>query len=416
MKVFWSWQSDTPGKIGRHFVRSVLENVIEDLKAPHSLDESVRDLHLDHDRKGVSGSPDLVATILSKIRNSAVFVADVTLVGASSTGKRMINSNVAIEFGFALGTLGDQSILMIMNEHYGRREELPFDLRHKAGPVLYRLSPNATAAELKDEASRLASVLKKALRDFVGSSLVQPSAEALHTEQASTTNRGIYFEPNQSLAALSSGTKVSEFHCASRSVFYLRLIPVLKQRALKRSEAIDVIKKSNVAPLGHDHGRPYSHNSYGAIAFALDKKQEDIVGVTQVFSNRELWGLVAVDLYMKAREDDGANVSVDAFENDMYHAVFEYMVSAHDHLRISGPLLLEAGGIGVKGLGLLITTGPFSGRLYGPILDETFFTRSRIESTSKEEVEGAVLEIFDALFDAAGSRRPKNLFNFPNRR
>jgi len=32
MKVFWSWQSDSPGKIGRHFVRDVLEEAIKELK------------------------------------------------------------------------------------------------------------------------------------------------------------------------------------------------------------------------------------------------------------------------------------------------------------------------------------------------------------------------------------------------
>ena len=59
MKVFWSWQSDTPGKIGRHFVRDALAAAIEVLKQPEDVEEPVeRDtreaLHLDHDRKGVS--------------------------------------------------------------------------------------------------------------------------------------------------------------------------------------------------------------------------------------------------------------------------------------------------------------------------------------------------------------------------
>ena len=32
MKIFWSWQSDTPGKIGHHFVRDALSAAIEQLK------------------------------------------------------------------------------------------------------------------------------------------------------------------------------------------------------------------------------------------------------------------------------------------------------------------------------------------------------------------------------------------------
>lgn len=52
MKVFWSWQSDTPGKIGRHFVREALSKAIAELKIEIELDEpagrdSRIDLHLD---------------------------------------------------------------------------------------------------------------------------------------------------------------------------------------------------------------------------------------------------------------------------------------------------------------------------------------------------------------------------------
>lgn len=67
MKVFWSWQSDTPGKTGRHFVRDVLADAIKALKEPEDIEEPTKRvsreaLHLDHDRQGVPGSPDLAPT------------------------------------------------------------------------------------------------------------------------------------------------------------------------------------------------------------------------------------------------------------------------------------------------------------------------------------------------------------------
>ena len=145
MKVFWSWQSDTPGNIGRHFIRGVLEDALAQLKAGDDLDEPAReDLHLDHDRKGVPGSPDLAKAILEKVRNSVVFVADVTPVGKTDDGKPLINSNVAIELGYALPVVGDDGLLMVFNEAYGVRESLPFNLRHKAGPITYNLPPDAS--------------------------------------------------------------------------------------------------------------------------------------------------------------------------------------------------------------------------------------------------------------------------------
>jgi hypothetical protein len=90
--------------------------------------------------QGVPGSPDLARTIFGKIDQAAVFVADVTLVAQmqgedGGAKKKLINSNLAIEYGYAVRALGDQSILMIQNVHYREREELPFDLKHKAGPI-----------------------------------------------------------------------------------------------------------------------------------------------------------------------------------------------------------------------------------------------------------------------------------------
>jgi hypothetical protein len=152
MKIFWSWQSDTPGKIGRHFVRDALETAISELKQTPDIDEAFRDVHLDQDRKGVPGSPSLADTILSKIEAASVFIADVTPVGVlGGSNKRLINSNVAIEFGYALKCLSDQRLLMVMNGAYGSRSDLPFDLQHKAGPILFKLLETASPEDIRSE-------------------------------------------------------------------------------------------------------------------------------------------------------------------------------------------------------------------------------------------------------------------------
>src|ERR1041385_4207385 len=157
MKIFWSWQSDTPGKTGRHFVRQTLLDAIRDLKQPEDVEEPTERerkeaLHLDQDRQGIPGSPDLFRTILEKIDASAVFIADVTPVSTSPARtidgetipeKRNMNPNVAIELGYALKALSDRNVLMVLNTHYGDRTFLPFDLAHKAGPIMFHLAPEA---------------------------------------------------------------------------------------------------------------------------------------------------------------------------------------------------------------------------------------------------------------------------------
>src|SRR5580698_1607260 len=161
MKVFWSWQSDTQGRTGRHLVRDALKAAIEDLKQVPDVVEPIEretrsELHVDHDRQGISGSPDLARVILEKIEQAAVFIGDVTLTGVAKAGegaepkKKAINSNVAIELGYALRALGDRSLLMVMNEYHGTRAELPFDLQTKAGHIIYTLAPDADSKRIAD--------------------------------------------------------------------------------------------------------------------------------------------------------------------------------------------------------------------------------------------------------------------------
>lgn len=167
MKVFWSWQSDTPGRTGRHFIREILEDVIQELKIDSSLEEPSREkLELDHDRKGVSGSPDLAQIIFEKIRSSMVFVADVTPVGKTHNDEKkdLINSNVAIELGYALEHVGNEGLLMVLNEAYGNRDSLPFDLKHKAGPISYNLPNTATKQQIEAARKKLHVDFKIALK------------------------------------------------------------------------------------------------------------------------------------------------------------------------------------------------------------------------------------------------------------
>lgn len=178
MKVFWSWQSDTPGKIGRHFVRDALHAAIEQLKqAPDVEEPTEREtrsaMHVDQDRKGISGSPDLARVILEKIEQSTVFVADVTSVGTVTTlpeqqpQKKIINPNVAIELGYALHALTDRALLMVMNEHYGSRADLPFDLQSKAGPIMFSLQPEADKRAIEAASQQLTARLAEALEPFI---------------------------------------------------------------------------------------------------------------------------------------------------------------------------------------------------------------------------------------------------------
>jgi hypothetical protein len=178
MKIFWSWQSDTDEPTGRYFVREALTDAIKQLKDPSEVEEPhERDLreaiHLDHDTKDVSGTPSIANVIFGKIDQADVFIADVSAVAqltrlnpadGEPPVKKLINPNVAIEYGYAVRAVTDELILLVQNTHYGTREDLPFDLQHKRRPVQYRLAPGASKEERRVEKTKLVGTLIMALK------------------------------------------------------------------------------------------------------------------------------------------------------------------------------------------------------------------------------------------------------------
>jgi hypothetical protein len=231
MKIFWAWQSDTPGRTGRHLVRAALLEAVNELKQPDEIDEPTtaenrEAMHVDQDRQGVAGSPGLADTIKRKIEAAAVFHADITPVSRiprrrdvkGSREKRNMNPNVAIELGYALHALGEHHVLLILNEHYSGREFIPFDLQHLGSPIIYSLDPKASAKDIEAAKARLKGQLVVALREY----LKAPKADAAPEFRAvpSTSSRAVWFQPGAVLARLDATT---EYGFVDDSGVYLRV-------------------------------------------------------------------------------------------------------------------------------------------------------------------------------------------------
>lgn len=107
-------------------------------------------LEIDHDTRGLPGSPDIVGAILAKIDAAAVFVADITPIAISDQGKHVANPNVLIELGYAKKALGPERVVTIWNTVFtdSRVEDLPFDLRGRRGQITYALPSGAPREEL----------------------------------------------------------------------------------------------------------------------------------------------------------------------------------------------------------------------------------------------------------------------------
>lgn len=146
--VFWSWQNDLPPRTNRSFLREAIAIAVDRVSAELDV-EDVERVELDHDTKASPGMADISQTILDKISNAAVMIADVTPIGITASGKAIPNPNVMLELGYALHALGFERIIAVLNTAAGHNvEALPFDIRHRR-ILTYELPDAATKEQFK---------------------------------------------------------------------------------------------------------------------------------------------------------------------------------------------------------------------------------------------------------------------------
>lgn len=154
--IFYSWQGDRPNNTNRGFIKNALDEAATALAADLTVEPRI-----DHDTQNVPGSPDIARTILKKIENSDVFVADVTIVNERTDPRATPNPNVLIELGYAMKALGEDRIILVMNEHFGPVEQLSFDLRARR-IIVYNVAPDAQ--DKATERRRLTGILRTAIK------------------------------------------------------------------------------------------------------------------------------------------------------------------------------------------------------------------------------------------------------------
>jgi hypothetical protein len=154
--LFYSWQSDRPGKVCRDFIWGALEVAAAKIEADYGML-----LALDRDTMGVAGTPPITDTILTKIRACDFFLADVTLVGRAdeNDSKLLPNPNVMTEYGFARALKPHGQLLLVMNTAFGLPSALPFDLQQMRHPTEYRASAALPNSQRRAARSRLGETL-----------------------------------------------------------------------------------------------------------------------------------------------------------------------------------------------------------------------------------------------------------------
>ena len=116
-----------PNNTNRGFIGDCLSKSIKKINNDLSLF-----LTLDQDTRNIPGTPDIVDTILRKIEDSYIYVADVSVVGKIFKIKKYTsNQNVMFELGYALSVLKESNVILVCNTAVAGTKELPFDIGKK---------------------------------------------------------------------------------------------------------------------------------------------------------------------------------------------------------------------------------------------------------------------------------------------
>lgn len=342
MKIFWSWQSDTPATTGRDLVKSALTDAIAQMVEELDLSEAARPT-LDHDTKGVPGLAPIADTIFEKIDSAALFVADITPTGATPDGKKKTpNPNVLIELGYAMKALGPERIVLVANRAGGfRPEDLPFDLRHRRGPITYDLGA-AADRETKDKAKKalvkdFTAAFSVNLESFAPGPAVEPPQYPSIAGDSSS-----WFDPAQPIGLHDSVT--GGLHLDSPRT-YLRV--AASGWATSKPTRLDIRRKS-IQPFGEwRNGSGAVLNQLGVQFAGWYGSENDVTALTQWFDQTaEIWGLSTA----YGRERDGTrSLPINALAHQWRERLREY-IELFGELGAQVPFRVEAGLTGISGV------------------------------------------------------------------
>jgi hypothetical protein len=402
VRVFWSWQSDREGKTHRFFVRDVLKLVANSLSATLNLEDAPRDgeslIHVDHDTAGVDGSPLIADTIREKILACDLFVADMTPVAHTKANKAVPNPNVMLELGLALECKPFTNIMLVANSaYYSGLEDVPFDLRNRRGAITYKLSDEATNAEMKTEINKLERVLKPIIRRrFDAFQADQADQIAKKTPVFDDLTR--WFENGTVEGIGGVGGKLPKtLQVADGPYAFARLIPTRwPDNANVMSPNPD---RCGSLFTGTFRSADWLRIEDGYVTYETSGSSDRPLVITRSDARSgEIW-LVAPALVDKDW----------VYGNKALNTIYSLLEKAqiiYDRLGAQGPYRLKAGFSGIKNLNGAFFSRPSSGYL---ALKDDVVAEAKLKNLSNDEIRSAIVSIFNSFVPHFGIERQVTL-------
>ncbi|MCK9987779.1 MAG: hypothetical protein AzoDbin1_04251 [Azoarcus sp.] len=407
MKVFWSWQSDTPAVCNRDFVKEALHLALEKVSDDLGLDEAYR-AELDHDTKDAPGMVAIVDEIFRKIADAKVFIGDITFVGSTQPKKagdkvKLIpNPNVLIELGHALTSVGPAGIILVTNTAFGGQiEDLPFDLRHRRGPIRYELKPDASPEKRQRVLGKLVESLVECLTVNLGAALAKQDAEkVLELHPSREGDRSTWLQVDEPITHHDSflGASNRAWTVPEQPRAYMRFAPSgWKDGKPSRHNVIQAPDPARLRTMYHPLRGDYGGNERGAVAIGvLRDTDKSIVDATQWFHKTgELWGFTISATYLDG--ESGRRTVAAQKLAETWRAFMDKGLHFFEHFGAQGPIRIEAGVVGLQGT-------HFHNQLWGlaaALENEVYLERSLRDWTA-ELRRDFVFDLNNLLLDAFG--------------
>jgi Predicted nucleotide-binding protein containing TIR-like domain len=356
-KFFYAWQSERPSSVCRSFIKDVLESISSALKQ-EGIDERIE---IDSDTQGVPGTPEILSTIIRKIEEDDVFIADLTMCSESQREgetRRSPNPNVMFEYGYALKAKTRDRIICVMNTFYGGNDpsELPFDLRHARAPFRYSLAPGATADEKKKVSLKLRNDLLPAAKLIV-ENIPSPIIQIPKVDfQRPHFSAGEMLTPEGDIQGQNNPTYFDE----SAGFVYLRGRPLKPlELTVAKIRSMEISTSALTIASGSSSGS-FGTNKFGRVIYAIKSSKPRIsADYVQYFRTGEIEIMNGSYLPILTR-NGGSAINADYLVGQI---VAPMLNIAQNWLQKLGDMefVVEVGIIGVEGWRLALTnfgTGP----------------------------------------------------------
>jgi hypothetical protein len=445
-KIFYAWQSDRANNLCRGLIRKALDDAAKTLNRDLEIEDVVRQITIDQDTQGVAGSPSVAETILAKIRDCDVFVADLTFIPTGDGCRPSPNPNVLIEYGYALHAISDQRIIGVLNNAFGSVDDLPFDLRHKRWPLQFHAENSGDGEESqtqrrlarKELTCHLTEAIEAVFRAYAEAPATAPDSpatvEALASSVAQPESAHATVPPAGSTPTATPTSSIFKYpwdddvvgtreeRDSDGNVRQVRLIdgPSIFLRVtssgggghhLSNVETMRVLRES-VRPMAWHRATGWDavRSRYGATVFTPLGEDPDIAATAGMLTrNNELHGIDRYHLqpHRFRSEEHSPYIPTAAIEEILIDGLLNFVDVAHNRLGLSPPFEIAAGVEGVTGYQLAVDPKFFAyDKFVGHIFHDSIARSESIKSVEFDPFD--VLEpLFQNIYDEAGVERPR---------